>query len=550
MNVRQIGWLIGWLPVYASWAADGIGTVKPLQVPRPSSRPAPEFNAPKPPISDAQPLSQQLFVYVKRIKIQGNTVFSETQLAPIIDKYQNRELSADDLRQLRHELTLFYIDQGYINSGAVLPEQTIKNGELSVQIVEGKLTDIDLQGLSHLHEHYLTSRIQKNIENQPLDINKLQTNLQLIQQNRLIERINAELGPGLQPGESVLRAQVKEARPWYMTLGGNNNGVPSVGAERFETWAGHANVLGFGDAFDGHFNISDGQLQYDFSYSIPLTRWDTRFSVAYQRSEADVVEEPFDQLNIFNEMEAFALGISQPIWQTLEDEIKLDVTVEHRRSQSFLLDEPFSFSRGSIDGEGNVSVVRFGQEWLHRTAAQVVAIRSVASWGVDALGSTMHPQGSKLPDSDFFVWLGQIQWIQLLWNSGVEMHWRGDVQIAASSLLSLEQFTLGGRHSVRGYRQNQSVTDSGFSTTLEFRIPIIANGMVKLAPFYDIGRAWNVDWPASKPQVLHSVGIGVLIEPSKQIHAEFYWAHSFRNTQNTSEDLQDDGIHFSVAYSL
>lgn len=540
--------LVFLLPMQIVTAADGVGTVQPLPLSQPSYPSPPELNVPNSPPLDGKPLSQQPVVFVKQIHLQGNTVFSESELASITEKFQNRKLSAEDLRQLRHELTLFYIDNGYINSGAILPEQKVENGALFVQIVEGRLTDVKLEGLEHLREVYLIPRIEKNTENQPLNIKTLQTDLQLIQQNPLIKRINAELTPGLRPGEALLRAKVEEANPWYLTLATNNLGVPSVGSERFETWAGHRNVLGFGDGFDGHFNVSAGQIQYDFNYGMPFTRWDSRFNVRYQKSEADVVEKPFDQLNIFNEMEAFAVWFSQPVWHTLADEATLSLVMERRHSQSFLLNDPFSFSRGSVDGASDVSVIRFSQDWLHRSASQVLAFRSVCSWGVDALGSTIHLDDPSLPDSNFFVWLGQMQWIQLLWDSGVEMVLRSDAQISASPLLSLEQFTLGGRYSVRGYRENQLVRDSGVSASLEFRIPIIANGMVKLAPFYDIGSAWNKGLSTPEPLMLHSAGIGVLVDPTRQVHAELYWAHAFVNLPHSSYNLQDDGINFAVSY--
>jgi hemolysin activation/secretion protein len=539
------------LPVYSLNAADGVGTLEPLLPGMPAKPAAPVLSSPTTPQSDTPLLSQQSQLFVTHIQLQGNTVFSAEELATITSKYEHRAISAEDLRQLRHELTLFYINNGYINSGAVLPEQNVQNGELRVQIIEGQLTEVTIEGLEHLSEAYLRPRIEKRSKDQPLNLKDLQNDLQLIQQNPLIKRINAVLTPGLRPGEALLRTNIEEANPWYLLLGGNNYGVPSVGAERFETWAGHRDLLGFGDELDGHFNVSAGQTQYDFDYGIPFTRWDSRFKLRYQKSEADVVEKPFDEINIYNELEAFTVGLSQPVWTTPENQATLGLMLERRHSQSFLFEQPFSFSFGSIDGASDVSVVRFSQDWLHRTSSQVLAFRSVASWGVDALGSTIHSEDLTLPDSNFFVWLGQLQWIQLLWDSGVELHWRGDTQISASPLLSLEQFTLGGRYSVRGYRQNQVVRDNGFSSSVEFRIPVLGDGMIKLAPFFDMGRSWNSSSLTAEPPPhnLLSTGIGLLFDFNKQVHAEFYWAHQFSKISNASRDLQDDGINFSVTYS-
>lgn len=541
---------IGLLPLQILNAAEGVGSAAPLVTPSPRSLETPALKIPNPLSSDPQTLSQQSRIRVNRILVEGNRVFSDEALASITARYIDRMLSAEDLRQLRHELTLYYVDHGYINSGAVLPEQNVSDGNLRIRIVEGRLTSVELEGLEHLQARYLISRIEKHTTDEALNLRTLQNDLQLIQQNPLLKRINAELTPGLRPGEAILRARVEEANPWYLMLGGNNQGVPSVGGERFETWAGNRNVLGLGDAFDGHMNVSAGQTAYHLNYAMPFTRWDSRFKIGYQNSEANVVEKPFNEVNIFNQMHAFSVGLSQPVWQTLEDEGTLGVMLERRHSKTFLLGAPMPFAKGCDNGECDVSVFRFSQDWLHRTQTQVLALRSVASWGLDALGSTIHDNQASLPDSRFFAWLGQVQWIQSLSDTGIEMHLRGYAQLSDVPLLSLEQFALGGRYSVRGYRENQLVRDNGFSTSIEFRIPLLGDGLLKLAPFYDLGQTWSLDDSKQARQVLHSAGVGLLFDPTRQIHSELYWAHAMLPQNNASQNLQDEGIHFAVTYSL
>src|SRR5207237_6404938 len=51
------------------------------------------------------------------------------------------------------------------------------------------------------------------------------------------------------------------------------------------------------------------------------------------------------------------------------------------------------------------TAIRATQEWIHRTQAQVLAVRSRFSLGVEALGATLNHDG--IPDSRFFAWLGQ-----------------------------------------------------------------------------------------------------------------------------------------------
>jgi hemolysin activation/secretion protein len=538
-----------------------------LDAPQVSPKSAePVLSTPKPPSSGASDSAGQVLFALKKVRLQGNTVFTAQDFAPILSRYEGRSVTADDLRQLRQELTVFYLERGYLNSGAILPEQSVKDGELTMNIVEGRLSEIKIDGLEHLREFYVQSRIDAHVNEKPLNVKELQENLQLLQQNPLIQRINAELSPALKLGEATLRAHVEEKRPYFLTLGSSNNGVPAVGAERFEVWAGHRNVLGLGDGLQGNFAISGGQTQYAFDYKLPFNRWDSTFVVSYQNSEANVVEHPFNSLNIFNQSESIGLGINQPVWQSLENQVTIGILAEHRRSISFLGDPSFAFSRGTDkDGSSTVSVLRFSQDWLNRTESRVIALRSVLNFGVNVLGATDHSRADdtldsskyarhyQLPDGNYFFWLGQAQWIQRLWQTGLELHLQGNVQLSANPLLSLEQYALGGMNSVRGYRKNQTVTDNGLAASVEVRIPVftgfLGEGVLKLAPFVDVGYSWYDRVPAAITQTLSSAGIGLHFDPTSQWHAELYWAQPFKSVDNSGRNLQDAGLFFAVNYS-
>ena len=83
---------------------------------------------------------------MKEFRFVGNHAFSSASLGKVVEKYKNHELTAEDLEQARQDLTLLYINKGYVNSGAVLPDQDGENGIITFQLVEGRLTAINLKG--------------------------------------------------------------------------------------------------------------------------------------------------------------------------------------------------------------------------------------------------------------------------------------------------------------------------------------------------------------------------------------------------------------------
>ena len=102
----------------------------PIQVP-----------APAPPEEKVEPFLLPR-VYVREIKITGNTVFSDDTLKEVIAPFLNRELTDTDLESLRLALTFFYINKGYINSGAIIPDQTMMDGVITIHIIEGQADNI------------------------------------------------------------------------------------------------------------------------------------------------------------------------------------------------------------------------------------------------------------------------------------------------------------------------------------------------------------------------------------------------------------------------
>ena len=94
---------------------------------QPSKPPGGPILPPLPPAvpEERQRLPQQVRVFVRQIRVLGNTVFPLEKLDEVTKLYVNKELTTEDLEALRLDLTRLYVNAGYINSGAVIPDQTV-----------------------------------------------------------------------------------------------------------------------------------------------------------------------------------------------------------------------------------------------------------------------------------------------------------------------------------------------------------------------------------------------------------------------------------------
>jgi hemolysin activation/secretion protein len=151
----------------------------------------------------------------------------------------------------------------------------------------------------------------------------------------------------------------------------------------------------------------------------------------------------------------------------------------------------------------------------------------------------------------FFAWLGQLRGVYRHPSTGAELRLRGDLQLADRSLLPLEQFSVGGPGSVRGYRRNQLVRDQGFAAALDLRIPVWrtadARPLVTLGPFIDVGRAWNRDRVTPGIRTLSSIGAALEWTPIPSLAFELEWAYGLRDVDRTS-DLQDESVYFKAVW--
>ena len=246
-------------------------------------------------------------VRVTTFRWRGNTVFSDEELSRIAGEWLNREITFEDLQKLRLRVTRQYVDHGYINSGAVIPDQEIVSGEIRIDIVEGRLADVDVSGNDRLKTSYVKSRLM-TAAGPPLNINDLQAQVQVMHQDPLIDRVNAELSPGLRLGEAILAAEVAEASPYVLGFEISNRWSPRVGSTGGEIYTAHRNLTGWGDALGLRYGMTRGLKDILAYYNVPVTPRDTLLKFRYEYTDSDVVEDPFDDLDITGKADTFRSG--------------------------------------------------------------------------------------------------------------------------------------------------------------------------------------------------------------------------------------------------
>lgn len=533
-----------------------VTTISPgvLEPPQPIS-PLPSQLPPESPtpLNQSQPLpiepapTSSLQVRVQRVEVLGSTVFSSQALAAVTASFIGKTTTFEQLTAISTAITNLYTSDGYTTSGAFLPAQDISSGVVKIQVVEGDLERIEVQGLTRLQKSYVQSRVAI-AAGAPLNLRRLEEALQLLQLDPLFVSVQAELSTGTTPGRSVLTVKLREANPLSLALIGENRESPSVGELGLTVAVSGTNIAGLGDRLSADIEKTEGVTNYNVGYEIPLNARNGALSLRYNNGRNRIIEEPFAPLDINSRSESISLGFRQPLVRSPTQEVGLGLSIDRRQSRTYLYDDiPYSFSVGPENGLSTVAVLRFSQDWVNRSPSRVLAARSQFSFGLDALGTTVNNTGT---DGRFFSWIGQFQWVQSLAKDSISLV-RFGAQLTGDSLLPLEQFSIGGVNTVRGYRQDQQIGDNGVIASAEVRLPIVNDpdgvGLVQVGPFLDFGTVWNnSNNNGNTSNTLLSIGVGLQWQINSLFTARIDYGIPLINVNQGGNSLQDNGITFSL----
>ncbi|MBW4605334.1 MAG: ShlB/FhaC/HecB family hemolysin secretion/activation protein [Calothrix sp. FI2-JRJ7] len=526
--------------------------------PVPSPTPLPENEAPTilpPPVESApEETETNTSIPVRKIEVTGSTVFNPDIIESIINKSENRSVSLKELRGVADAITKLYLEKGYITSRAVLVDQEIKDGVVQIRVIEGSLEKIEIEGNRRLNSSYIRDRIQLGTKT-PLNQIQIENQLRLLRVDPTLSNIEATLRPGTNLGESILIVKVVEAPNFNPFFRVDNYSSPSVGSERFGGGFNYRNVTGIGDQFSASYyrSTTGGFNVFDLNYQVPINPKNGTIRLRYAPSDSKITASEFADFNITSDSQLYEVSFRQPLTRTPSEEFALSLAFTLQNGQTFLGGTPTPFGEGP-DSQGNsrTRIIKFGQDYIKRDLQGAWALQSQFNLGLGIFDATIN-SGPK-PDGRFFSWLGQVQRVQRLSKKNLLIA-QAELQLTTDSLLSNQQFFLGGGQSLRGYRQNARSGDNGFRVSVEDRITIFdgtdGTSSLQLAPFIEMGAVWNhPDNPnkLNNQTFLSAAGLGLILQPTPNTFIRLDYAVPFIKLDDKGTNAQDEGFFFSVGF--
>ncbi|HEY5721825.1 MAG TPA: ShlB/FhaC/HecB family hemolysin secretion/activation protein [Allosphingosinicella sp.] len=476
-------------------------------------------------------------VRVESVRVTGNSLFSDAELIAVANVPPGREMSLSDLRAAAARIAALYNERGYILAQAYLPAQDIKDGIVTIAVVEGRYGKIDLRNSSRLSDAS-AQRVLNGLESgDPVANAPLERRLLMLSDIPGV-RVKSTLAPGSEIGTSDLIVDIAPGRSVSGSIEADNAGYRYTGTYRLGGTLYLNNPIGIGDLLSLRLLGSTGGLAYGrAAYQLPVGN--ATIGAAFTHLRYALGRE-FEVLDADGSADIFSLFGSYPLirsrrmnlnalaaaeYRLLEDRIGL-VSIESDKDIRAMTIGLGGDSRDDLGGGGwNV----FSAGW---TIGRL-GLESPAERAVDSL--TARSQGG----------YGKLQFSAArLQTLGGPFSLYGAVrgQLAFDNLDSSEKMELGGAYGVRAYPEGEAYGDQGYIATAEARLTLSQwtgslPGRLQLIAFVDAGevRFAHDPWFAGSNSASRSAyGAGLVWEGPQGMVARASYARKLGDAPATS----------------
>ncbi|MEX2482028.1 MAG: ShlB/FhaC/HecB family hemolysin secretion/activation protein [Gammaproteobacteria bacterium] len=413
------------------------------------------------------------------------------------------------LQEVADEVTRYYRERGLILAQAFVPVQTVEAGEVRVQVMEGLLGRVVIEG----NELYRTEILElpfRSLVGQPVTKDSIESAL-LRASDYPGQSSFGVFQPGIEVGTADMVVNVQDEQRFEFAVRADNHGITETGQNRYLGRVAWNNPLGQGDRLATtvqHTAVPDNTFFYAVDYEVPVaTLYDSTFSIGTSRNQFDVGGQ-FRNANIYSDVRNYHLAVHNDLIRSRLMNLNLGLRMTKKQSET-----KASGRAVSLD---NLAVLSFELNFDNvdaRFGGLNAAYLEVSHGFNDALGAMGRQVASVQPSRQggngrfatgefdkILLSASRFQALTPLWDKlddhnlllTFEAFWSPDL------LVPLEQYNVGGPTNVRGYRPTEALFDRALFGSFEWIInaPFIADQaafgnrtwgeLLQLSFFYDI----------------------------------------------------------------
>ena len=399
--------------------------------------------------------SQQVegMVFVKAVAVTNSSILTDTEIQALTDSVIGRFVTFEDLQNLVTDFNYAYATKGYVTARAFLPPQTITDGVIRINLVEGYVGKISVENNKYTSDSYITKRVSAK-EGDLFQVIELEQDILKFNKYNNGIKLKADLNKSKTLGATDITLKAEEKFPFHVTALMDNAGRRTIGELRGGL------ILQADSLFKQRDRLTLGSYVSRYSvtpfadYNIPVNKYDGRVGFLYSSSFAHIGKGPYRIFDIDSKSYNYSLYYTHPLIRKPTFELNGYAAINYKQATT-------SFGGYDINTDKITSAeLALNARWDTKRGI----------WYVNQ--GVYHAFPIFDSSSRYFKYTGSL--IRLHdFGHGIVGQFRGMYQFSPQDNIPyIDQFQAGGLATVRGYSEGLLIGRSGYIISGELLFPI------------------------------------------------------------------------------
>ena len=433
------------------------------------------------------PVAESMKITVNSLRVTGTQVYPEAELVAHTGFKPGSALTLADLRGMAERIAAHFHRNGYFVAQAYLPAQDIKDGIVTIAVIDGRYGKVSLNNQTNLSSGLAHNLLGGLNNGDIIASGPLESRLLLLSDVPGV-KVKSTLIPGASVGASDLIVDLTPGQRVTGSVDADNAGNRYTGKYRAGATVNLNDPTGHGDVASLRVMTAGSGLNYArASYQAQFGKAKAGVAYSYLRYE---LGEEFESLQANGTAKVASIYANYPLIRSRNNNLYTqlaydDKTFHDRVDSTFsVTDKKARVLMASLYGDHRDGLAGGGLNSYSLTLSDGdINIQTPSARAIDGL--TAHSNGH-------FNKLGfNAMRLQHLTDT-VSLYAGVSGQVASKNLDVSEKMELGGMYAVRAYPEGEAYADQGYVLTLEARADLprftpTQSGQLQLIGFADTG---------------------------------------------------------------
>ena len=393
-------------------------------------------------------------VYAENIRVSPSQILTQDEIQAILEEYIGTNVTFNQLQGIVKDLNRLYLKKGFVTARAYLPEQTIENGVINIELFEGKFGKVNIYDNRWTKTKYIEKQLDIP-QGKVFDVRLLEERILNFNRYNDTVPLTGDLAKGEEMGTTDINIHTHERLPFHLTALMDNAGRSTIGKYRAGLMLQDDSLFGYRDKLILGAYANKNSVTPFADYNFPVNKKDGRIGFSYSSSFSRIAHGPYRMFNIKSRSHNYSVYFNQPIVRKPWMELASITSVGYKQATT------------SFDGydlyTDKISYAQTGLNFRYDSKRGIWYLNQSVGYAFPIFQSQsnyLKLEGGLLRIHDF--------------GHGIVGQIKGNYQVIPKNLVPyIDQFVAGGVATVRGYSEGLLIGRSGYVLSGEIMFPVL-----------------------------------------------------------------------------